>query len=298
MVKGVTAMKISRGMKYFNIFNVTLLLVSAVVCVYPMYYVLIASISDPTEIMRNSSMLLYPLGFSTAAYKSVFQNSIILSGYANTLFILVVGIGISIILTSFAAYFLSRKNIMLQAPIMFFIVFTMFFSGGLIPFYLTVKELGLDDTLWAVILPSVVNTFNLIILRTGFAQVPTSLEESAYIDGANDFVILFKVIFPLAKASLAVIVLYYAVSYWNSWFNASIFLRDRGLYPLQLVLRDILISNDNSSMSVSGRMGDYEGVAQTIKYAVIMVATLPVLCLYPFLQKYFVKGVMIGAVKE
>ena len=291
-------MHITKGQKIFNLFNVLLLLVLVILCIYPVYYVMVASISEPTEIMKNDGVLLYPLGFSLASYKSCFQNPMILSGYANTIFILVVGVSISMLLTSFAAYFLSRKNVLLQAPIMFFFVFTMFFSGGMIPFYLTVKDIGIDNTLWAVILPSAVSTFNLIILRTGFASVPVSLEESAYIDGANDFTILFRVICPLAKSSLAVIVLYYTVSYWNSWFNASIFLRDRELYPLQLVLRDILIANNNSDMAVSGGLGDYEGVAETIKYAVIVVATLPILCLYPFLQRYFVKGVMIGAVKE
>ena len=174
----------------------------------------------------------------------------------------------------------------------------MFFGGGMIPTYLLVNNLGLTNTYWALILPTAISTYNMIIMRTGFAAIPESLEESAKIDGANHFTILFKIVIPLAKPTMAVIVLYYAVACWNSWFNAMIYLQKRrDLQPLQLILRGILIENDTSNMQ-DGNVGqDTESIAESIKYAVIVVATLPILAIYPFLQKYFIKGIMIGAVK-
>ena len=201
-------------------------------------------------------------------------------------------------LTCLAAYVLSRKNVLFNGVITFIIMFTMFFSGGMIPTYLLVNNLGLTNTYWALILPTAISTYNMIIMRTGFAAIPESLEESAKIDGASHFTILFKIVIPLAKPTMAVIVLYYAVACWNSWFNAMIYLQKRrDLQPLQLILRGILIENDTSNMQ-DGNVGqDTESIAESIKYAVIVVATLPILAIYPFLQKYFIKGIMIGAVK-
>jgi putative aldouronate transport system permease protein len=264
---------------------------------YPMLYVAFASLSNPNDFMEHQGLLLAPAGFSTSAYHAVFRNPMIGRGYLNTMFILIVGLIINIIMTSFGAYFLSRKNIVLKNIIMFLIVFTMFFSGGLIPFYFTVKSLHLDNTLWALILPAAINTFNLIIMRTAFASIPDSLEESAKLDGAGHFTILFKIVLPLSLPTIAVMVLYYGVAHWNSWFNAMIFLRNRELYPLQLVLREILVVNNTDSMTLGGSTADKEQISETIKHAVIIVATLPILLLYPFLQKYFVKGALIGAIK-
>ena len=178
------------------------------------------------------------------------------------------------------------------------IMFTMIFSGGLIPFYIAVRDIHLTGSLWSLILPTAINTYNMIILRTAFAAIPDSLEESARIDGAGHMVILFRIILPLAKATLAVVALYYAVGIWNSWFNASLFLQGQAdKWPLQLVLRQILIVNDTNSMTIGASMGDREAIGESIKYAIIVISTLPILCIYPFVQKYFVKGVMIGAVK-
>jgi putative aldouronate transport system permease protein len=202
------------------------------------------------------------------------------------------------LLTTIGAYFLSRKNVLWRTPIMFLIVFSMFFSGGLIPFYLTVSNLHLYNSLWALILPVAVNTFNLIIMRTQFASIPDSMEESAVMDGAGHFTILFQIMIPLSLPTVAVIVLYYAVQHWNAWFNGMIFLQDKELYPLQLILREIMIQSDSSYMVQSLGAAEQEMYTETIKYAVVMVATLPILLLYPFLQKYFVKGVMVGALKE
>jgi putative aldouronate transport system permease protein len=248
----------------------------------------------------HRGLVLKPLGLSWASYDAVLKNPNIRVGYFNTIIIVAVGTSLSLLLTSMGAYFLSRKNIVLRKPIMMMIVFTMFFNGGIIPFYLTITRLRLDRSLLCLILPVALDTFNLIIMRTAFQSIPPSMEESAKIDGAGHFTILFRIILPLSMSTVAVMVLFYAVLRWNSWFHAMIFLRDRRLYPLQLVLREILVQNDTSGMAaqVNNDVGDTRMVSETIKYAVIMVATVPVLVLYPFLQKYFVKGVMVGAIKE
>lgn len=285
------------GRRVFNICNTVFMLFMILITFYPMYYIVVASFSSPTVFMGHKGLMFRPLGFSLSSYKAVFKNPMIGTGYINTLIVVVAGVVLSIVLTSMGAYFLSRKGIMLRNGIMFLIVFTMFFSGGLIPFYFTVKDLHMDNSLMALIVPTAVSTFNLIIMRTAFESVPQSLEESAKLDGAGHFTILFKIIIPLSLPTVAVMVLFYGVGQWNAWFNAMIFLRDRNLWPLQLVLRDILIANDTNSMVV-GDGNDQEMISETIKYAVIVVATAPILALYPFLQKYFVKGVMIGAIKE
>ena len=185
---------------------------------------------------------------------------------------------------------------MLKNFIMVLMLFTMYFSGGLIPSYITIKSLGLYNSLLALILPGAISTYNLIIMRTSFQGIPSGLEEAAYLDGAGHLSIIWNVILPLSKAIIAVMVLYYGVAHWNSWFGASIYLNDRNKYPLQLILREILLQNDVSNMA-GGSGSDEYSIAESIKYAVIIVATAPILCIYPFLQKYFVKGVMIGALK-
>ncbi len=290
--------KESPSRKAFNVFNIIFMLCMIVITLYPLLYVVFASMSDSNELMKHSGLLLKPVGFSWAAYKAVFQNPNILQGYKNTIIVLISSVAVSMFLTCLAAYVLSRKNVLFNGIITFIIMFTMFFSGGMIPTYLLVNNLGLTNTYWALILPTAISTYNMIIMRTGFAAIPESLEESAKIDGANHFTILFKIVIPLAKPTMAVIVLYYAVACWNSWFNAMIYLQKRrDLQPLQLILRGILIENDTSNMQ-DGNVGqDTESIAESIKYAVIVVATLPILAIYPFLQKYFIKGIMIGAVK-
>jgi len=291
-------MKETFGRKLFICINVIALILFMIACVYPLVYVLFASFSDSTQLMAHKGLLFTPLGFNLDTYKAVFENDMILTGYMNTLFILVVGVTISIFLTSLGAYFLSRKGIMFKNLILGVIMFTMFFSGGLIPFFLTVKGYGLYNTLWAVILPTAINTYNLIIMRTSFSQIPESLIESATIDGAGHLTVLFRIILPLSMAIIAVMILYYGVGIWNSWFNAMIFLNDRTLFPLQLVLKEILIQNDTSAMMQgTTNAADTYKISETLKYGVIVVATLPILMIYPLLQKYFVNGVMIGAIK-
>lgn len=281
----------------YDVLIYVFLAVLAVICVYPMIYVLFASVSDYTKLMSNESLLLKPLGFNLSAYIQVSKNSMILSGYKNTLFVLIVGTSVNMILTVLGAYVLSRRDLYFKRFIMGMFLFTMYFSGGLIPTYLTVKSIGLDNSLWALILPGAVSTFNLIIMKTGFESIPSSLMEVAQIDGAGEVVLLLKIILPLSKPVLAVICLYYAVANWNAWFNAAIYLNDRDKFPLQLVLREILIANDTRSMTTDAAVGDTEQIAKTIQYATVIVSTVPILIVYPFLQKYFEKGALIGAIK-
>lgn len=291
-------MKESLSRRAFNILNAAVMFFMIVITLYPILYVIFASLSGSTEFMRHNGILLKPAGFSLAAYKAVIENPNILTGYKNTIIILISTLFVSMTLTSLGAYVLSRKNVLFNNIITMIIMFTMFFNGGMIPTYLLVKNLGLTNTYLALIFPTAISTYNMIIMRTGFATIPVSLEESAKIDGASHWTILFKIVLPLAKPTIAVIVLYYAVASWNSWFNAMIYLQKRrDLQPLQLILRGILIENDTLSMTQGGNGGDAESISETIKYAVIVVSTLPILVIYPFLQKYFAKGIMIGAVK-
>lgn len=296
------AIKRSTGEKAFDIFNTIILVLFMIICAYPLLYVLFASLSDPYKLMQHQGLLLKPLGFTLNGYSLVFQNSEIISGFMNTIFYVVVGTSLNLFLTSMSAYVLSRKGLFFGKPLMIMVTITMFFSGGLIPFYLQVQNLHLDNTRWAIILPSAISVWNLIVMKTSFREIPEGLIESAKIDGANDFTILFKIVLPVSKATLAVIGLFCAVGFWNSWFNAMIFLRDRSKYPLQLLLREILISNDTRQMmngmpKGAGQFVKQDAYKELIKYSTIVVSTLPILCVYPFVQKYFVKGVMIGSIK-
>lgn len=296
------AIKRSKGEKTFDFLNTFIMIVLMVVCAYPLLYVLFASLSDPYKLMQHRGLLFKPLGFTLKGYALVFQNPSIMTGFLNTFFYVVVGTTVSVIMTSMAAYVLSRKNLLFGKPLMLMVTVTMFFSGGLIPFYLQVQNLGLKDSRWALIFPSAISVWSLIVLRTAFKKVPESLIESAKIDGANDFTILFRIVIPSAKATIAVIALLYAVGQWNSWFNAMIFLNDRGKYPLQLILREILISNDMREMmnlpKGSAQFIQADAYKSLIKYSTVIVSTIPILCIYPFVQKYFVKGTMLGSVKE
>ncbi|WP_135554831.1 carbohydrate ABC transporter permease [Paenibacillus cymbidii] len=290
-------MKDSVGRRSFRALNGLVLALLSLVTVYPIVYVVFASLSNPAEMMAHRGLLLAPLGWSLEAYKVVLANRMITGGYVNTLIVVIAGLTVNLLMTSLGAYFLSRQGVLWRNAIMMLIVFTMFFSGGLVPYYLTVMGLHLGNTLWALIVPTAVNTFNLILMRTAFLGIPGEIEDSAHLDGASHLTILFRIFLPLSMPVVAVMILYYGVGHWNSWFNAMLFIRDRDLYPLQLVLRDILVQNDTDGMLVGMDSFDKGLIDVTLKYAVIVVATVPVLALYPFLQKYFVKGVMIGALK-
>lgn len=291
--------KIKRSIseRVFEKANIIFMCIMCVVMIYPMIHVLCASFSSPAIMSGYKGILLWPKGFTTVAYQLMAKNPMILRGYINTAIVLISGVTLNVILTAFGAYVLSQKSFAMRSKIMLMIVFTMYFSGGIIPFYFTVKSLGMENSLLSLILPTAVSTYNLIIMRTSFMSIPDSLEESARLDGAGHFTILFRIVLPLSRAVVAVMILYYAVAHWNSWFNAMLFLTDRKKFPLQLILREILIQNDTSSMLQNVGIGEQGLVGETIKYAVIIVSTVPILCIYPFIQKYFEQGVMIGAVK-
>ncbi len=289
----------SPGERLFTIGNVALMVALIAVTLYPLLFVLFASLSDPTLLSQHRGLLMAPLDLTFEAYHRVFQNPMILTGYRNTLFYVVAGTAVNLVMTTLGAYALSRRELRLKNPIMFFIVFTMFFSGGLIPTFLLVGQtLHMQDTPWALIVPGAIQTINLIIMRTAFAAVPASLEEAAKLDGANDWTILLRIYVPLSLPVIAVMVLFYGVAHWNAFFSALVYLRDRELYPLQLVLREILISNNIEGMTTDVASGDKFALGETIKFATIIVATVPILFVYPYLQRHFVKGVLIGAIKE
>ncbi len=284
--------------KLFDGFNIALMLFLMFVTLYPFWHVIMASFSDSNLLLQHTGVLILPEGFSTEAYRYVLKNQRIYSGYLNTLFVVIVGTALNVLMTSLGAYVLSRRHFAIRKLLTVAIVFTMYFSGGMIPRYILINnELGLKNTLWALILPGLISTWNLIVMRTAFFGVPESIEESARLDGANDFVILFRIILPTILSTVAVIVLFYAVGHWNAWFDAALFLRKKEKYPLQLVLREILILSSTETMTNDVDFTDKEAIGESIKYATIIVTTLPVICIYPFLQKYFVKGVMVGAVK-
>lgn len=265
---------------------------------YPLVHVLFASVSQPAQLMGHRGPILVPLGFSLQPYEMLFTNAFILSGLLNSLLLIVGGTAFSILMTALAAYVLSKRYARLTKVFSIIVVVSMLFSGGLIPFYLTVKGVGLYNNLLALVIPFALVTVNLIILRTAFEGIPASLDESARIDGAGHFTILFRISLPLVMPMIAVLMLYYAMDKWNGWFYASIFLKDKDLYPLTLILRSLLIDGDNGAMSAGSDSADLMMLAQSIRYAAIVVGTLPVLLLYPFLQRYFVKGSLTGAVKE
>ena len=290
--------KNSNSFSIFNLFNICILSILALLCIYPIWYVLTASLSNGNLIMQHSGLLLLPIKPNIAAYIAVFKNKMILSGYLNTIKILIISLILQITMTSIGAYFFSRERVLFKKPLMFIITLTMFISGGMIPFYQNLRSLHLMNSHWGLILPFMISTYNMIILKTSFESIPKSLSEAARIDGAGHIRILFSIVLPLSKPVLAVMLLYYGVGVWNGWFWASTILTDRSMYPLQVILREILLSNDTSVMTQGVSSGDLEAVGATIRYATVIVATLPILCAYPFLQKYFTKGIMIGAVKE
>lgn len=293
-----TSVKKTKGERIFQAVLILFMLFMIVITIYPFIYVLLSSISDSRQLMSHTGLLLSPQGFNLDAYVKVFQNPNIIGGYFNTIVIVAGGTLLNLFMTSLGAYVLSRKGVPWTRTVMLLIVFTMFFSGGLIPMYLLVNNwMDLGNSLLALIIPGLISTWNLIILRTSFEGIPDGLIESARMDGAQDFTILFRIVIPLSLPVMAVMVLFYGVSHWNSWFSAMIYLRDRELFPLQLILREILIQNSTAYMSGDASASDVEAVGESIKYATIIVATLPILAVYPFLQKYFVKGVMIGSIK-
>lgn len=285
----------------FNILNTLICIIVFISVIYPVYFVIIASVSNPISV-ANGNVWLYPKGFTLMGYKEIMNDSRIWTGYKNTLIYAIGGTLISMMFTMPAAYALSRRDFKARGFLMVFFTFTMFFNGGLIPTYLTIKKFNLDNTIWVMLIPFSVNVYNLIISRTYFQNnIPAELLEAAILDGCSNFRFFAKIVLPLSKAILAVISLYYIVGYWNEYFRALMYLREDKLHPLQMVLRDILIRNQAYSSGQLGSGASAEGSVQQkadlVKYGVIVVSTLPIIVIYPLIQKYFEKGVMIGSLK-
>jgi len=281
--------------RLFHTINYMLTGIALFLTLYPLFLVVISSFSSP-EYVLNGKVWLYPKGFTLDGYIKIFEDTRIWVGYMNTILYAFVGTGISLFATLPAAYALSRKDLVFRNFFMFFFTFTMFFSGGLIPTFLLVRDLGMYDTFWVMVIPSAVGIWNLILARTFIMnEIPDELYESAAIDGCSNIRFFVSIVLPLSKAIIAVISLYCIVGHWNNYFNALIYLKSSAKYPLQLFLRDILIVNNN--VEELGADEALSNIVEVIKYGVIIVSIIPLVLIYPFLQKYFVKGVMVGSLK-
>lgn len=288
--------------KKLTAFDIVLYVVFGVLCLitlYPFYYVLIISFSN-TAASATYSPYLYPHVFDLTGYKMIIKDAYFFKSIATTLFITIVGTVLNMMVSIMTAYVLSRRYLVGRKVFIMLITFTMLFSGGLIPTYLLISNLGLQDSVWSMILPTMLSTYYVIIMKNYFAELPVSLEEAAKIDGANDFTVLCKIYLPISKPFMATFALFYAVERWNEWWNAFLYISDKNIKPLQIYLRDILVnfSSQMSTQAQSMATAQNKVFIQSVQMATIIIAMFPIMCLYPFLQKYFVKGVMIGAIKE
>lgn len=288
--------------KVFDVVNVAVMILLLFIFAWPLWFVIIASFSDPYAVWRGE-ILLIPKGINLDSYKEILKYKDIWIGYRNTIFYTILGTVINIVMTICTAYPLSRKDFRARNFIMALFMITMYFGGGLIPTYLIVRKLNMVNTVWSMMIPGAISVYNMIVMRSYFINsIPDTLQEAAELDGANPLQYLIRIVLPLSKPVIAVVGLYYAVGHWNDFFNALIYITDKNLLPLQSFLRNLLITNTAANIGDANSMNP-EAVqrkmylAQTIKYSAIVVSTIPVLCIYPFVQKHFVKGVMIGAVK-
>lgn len=290
----------STGSKIFDFFNALFMFILMSITIYPFLYVFFASISNPMLLISHQGILWGPLGFTLKGYELVIRNPSIQTGFSVTFFVVIVGTLFNMIFSLLFAYVLSRRELMWHSIITFIAVFTMFFNGGMIPTYIVVRSLGLIDSVWSLILPGLIGTYFVIILRTALRGVPYELEESAKLDGAGDLRILVNILIPLIVPTIAAISLFYMVNHWNAWTNALIYLKSPSKFPLQLVLRAILIRNQTEG-AMTGESyyepGEDFAARVLLKFSTIIVSIIPIICVYPFLQKYFTKGIMIGAVK-
>lgn len=283
------------GDRVFDVGNALLLAVLAFITLYPFYYVAIVSLSDGYAVIRGE-VHWWPVGVNLESYRAVLEAPYVLTSFRNTVWYTAVGTVVNVTLTACCAYPLAMRFFYGRRVLTGFVVATLFFEGGLIPTYLLVRSLGMLDTIWALVLPTAIGAWYMIIMRTFFQTIPEELNDSAYLDGANDIQIFVRIVLPISTPILATMTLFYAVQHWNSFFPALIYLNDRERFPIQLILRAMVIEGDLSNMQVEFQ-DDERIVDTTVKYAIIMVATVPILLLYPFLQRYFVKGMMIGSLK-
>lgn len=290
-------LKPSWGSRIFDSINIVLLIAFALITVIPFIYVIAGSFATQKELLERG-FILFPTEFSLEAYKYIFSTQTLVRSLLVTVYITVVGTLINIFLTCLTAYPLSRKDMDFRKPILMLIVFTMLFSGGMIPTFLVVKQLGMIDTYWSLLIPSAISAFNLIIIRNFFQQLPDGLEESAKIDGCSDLGVFFRIVLPLSMPAIATFSLFYAVGHWNTFFNAVLYINDSTKWPIQVLLRQIVILASGGVGDSTVMEADYVAPPeQTVKMAVIVVSTLPILLVYPFLQKHFAKGVLLGSVK-
>lgn len=291
------ALRDTVGDKIFYTINLILLAILALIVLYPVYFIVIASFSDPDAVL-NGDVVLYPVKITFEGYAKILERTDIWRGYGNTILYTALTVVLSLLVTVPAGWALSRKTLPGKKLFMIYFIIPMFFGGGLIPFYNVMSSLGLVNTIWAVVLPSILSVWNLFMTKTFFeSSIPNSLIEAATIDGAGSFRIFATIVLPLSKAIIAVMALYYAVGQWNSYFNAMIFLQDETLYPLQLVLKEILIASESTTGGSGETILQQYRLANQLKYVSVIVSSVPVLCLYPFVQKYFAQGVMIGSLK-
>jgi len=292
------ALRDTTGDKVFYTINAIVLALVALIVLYPLYFIIIASISDPDAVL-GGKVVLYPVDITFSGFEKIMQRKDVWLGYRNTIIYTILTVILSLIVTIPAGWALSRKTLPGKKWFMIYFIIPMFFGGGLIPFYNVMSSLKLINTIWAIVLPSILSVWNLFMCKTFFeSSIPISLIEAAKIDGAGSFRIFGEIVLPLSKAVIAVMALYYAVGQWNSYFNAMIFLQDETLYPLQLVLKEILIASESTSGGSGETILEQYRLANQLKYVSVIVSSVPVLLLYPFVQKYFAQGVMIGSLKE
>lgn len=295
---GAVAVKPTVGDRIFDVFNVIIMIIICLCIAYPLYYVLVASFTDPV-VVNSGKLLLYPEQFYVEGYKRIIEYQPIWTGYANTILYTVVGTVFSIACTVPCAYALSRMDLPGRRPLMFLFTFTMFFNGGIIPMFMVIQNLKIYDTIWAMVLPLAISVYNLIVCRSFFdSSIPNELLEAAKLDGCSDFGFFFKIALPLSSTILAVMTLFYATAMWNQFMHALMYMSAAEKMPLQVILRNLILVNQASSLSADiNEVMLRQKIADQLKYGVIVVSAFPLLIVYPFLQKYFAKGVMIGAVK-
>ena len=282
----------------FNVCNIAIMVLLMIVTLYPFYYVIVASFTSSAVLEVHTGMLWWPVNFTCKAFEVAFSHPLLLSGFKNILIIMVVSVPLSLVMTILCAYFMVSKGMLFKKPLMYLMLFTMFFGGGLVPSYLNIQMLGMRDTIWAMILPGAISAYNVVVFRTFFKGIPDSLAESATIDGAGHFRVLFSIILPLSKALLATFTLFSVVGYWNDYMSALLYLDSESKFPIQLFLRKILNSMRMDDIADYSLLTQLQRVnTSTVQNAAIIITIVPILCVYPFLQKHFAKGVLIGSVK-
>ncbi|WP_248926569.1 carbohydrate ABC transporter permease [Paenibacillus hamazuiensis] len=292
-------MKLSLGDRIFDTTNIIVLGMIAIITLYPLYYVFVVSFTDPAEYIQKQGFILFPENWTLASYKYLLSTSAFKNATMVSVFLATVGTALSLVVTAAMAYGLSRKRLQGRRIIMLMILITLLFSPGLIPPYLLVRDLGLINSIWSLIIPVLTSGWYVILMKSFFDSIPVELEESAVIDGSTDIGVFFRIVLPLSLPALAAFGLFYAVAYWNTFFHAVLYINDHAKWPLQLVLRNMLIdSSTQAGGSAAAEMMSEQNIpAETLKMAAVVIATLPILCVYPFLQKHFAKGVMLGSVK-